>query len=53
VDGVGEATIDAPRANLTGDPYITDGKRVVLWISSQPKNFGEVEDLDWGAQPIR
>ncbi|MGB5278349.1 MAG: LssY C-terminal domain-containing protein, partial [Gammaproteobacteria bacterium] len=53
VDGVGEATIDAPRANLTGDPYITDGKRVVLWISSQPKNFGEIEDLDWGAQPIR
>ena len=53
VDGVGEATIDAPRANLTGDPYFTDGKRVVLWISSQPKNFGEIEDLDWGAQPIR
>lgn len=53
VGGVGEATIDAPRGNLTGDPYFTDGKRVVLWITSQPKSFGEIEDLDWGAQPIR
>ena len=53
VDGVGEATIDAPRGNLTGDPYITDGKRVVLWITSQPRVFGDIEDLDWGDQPTR
>ena len=31
----------------------SDGKRVVLWISSQPKDFGEIEDLDWGTQPSR
>lgn len=53
VEGVGAAPIDTPRGNLTGDPYFTDGKRVVLWITSQPKDFGEIEDLDWGAQPLR
>jgi len=25
VGGVGAASIDAPRHNLTGDPYLTDG----------------------------
>jgi hypothetical protein len=53
VEGVGAASIDDPRGNLTGDPYFTDGKRVVLWITSQPKDFGAIEDLDWGAQPVR
>ncbi len=53
VDGVGAASLEAPRGNLTGDPYFTDGKRVVLWISSQPKDFDDIEDLDWGAQPVR
>jgi len=51
VDGTGAASIDEPRGNLTGDPYFTDGKRVVLWISSTPMDFGDIEDLDWGAQP--
>ena len=53
VDGVGPAPIAEPRRNLTGDPYFTDGKRAVLWISSTPRDFGEIEDLDWGAQPSR
>lgn len=53
IDGVGAAPLEAPRGNLTGDPYFTDGKRVVLWISSQPKDFDDIEDLDWGAQPLR
>jgi hypothetical protein len=53
VEGVGEAPIDAPRGNLTGDPYITDGKRVVLWITSQPTEFDDIEILDWGDQPTR
>jgi hypothetical protein len=50
---VGAAALDAPRGNLTGDPYFTDGKRVVLWITSQPKDFDDIQDLDWGAQPLR
>jgi hypothetical protein len=51
VEGVGAAPIEAPRGNLTGDPYFTDGKRAVLWISATPTDFGDIEDLDWGAQP--
>ena len=30
VRGVGEAPMDQPRGNLTGDPYFTDGYRLVL-----------------------
>jgi len=34
VDGVGAGTAAAPRHNLTGDPYFTDGKRAVLLLST-------------------
>jgi hypothetical protein len=50
--GVGAASIEAPRANLTGDPYFTDGLRAVLWVSSRPVAFENVEFLEW-AQPAR
>lgn len=53
VDGVGPAPIDEPRGNLTGDPYFTDGHRVVLWVSSRPTDIAEIEVLRWGAQPTR
>ena len=33
VDGVGAVRRDAPRHNLTGDPYFTDGKRAVVLLS--------------------
>jgi hypothetical protein len=33
VDGVGECDRKAPRCNLTGDPYFTDGKRAAIVIS--------------------
>ena len=33
VGGVGECTHDAPRRNLTGDPFFTDGKRAVILLS--------------------
>lgn len=42
VGGVGEAPIDAPRGNLTGDPYFTDGLRVVMWLS---KDLTAIEDV--------
>ena len=45
--GVGAAPIEAPRANLTGDPYFTDGLRAVLWVSSRPVTFENVEFLKW------
>lgn len=34
VDGVGECTVNAPRRNLTGDPYYTDGQRALAVVSS-------------------
>jgi len=33
VGGVGPCTPDAPRCNLTGDPFFTDGKRAVILLS--------------------
>ena len=33
VDGVGPCDQSAPRRNLTGDPYYTDGKRAVVFLS--------------------
>jgi LssY C-terminus len=33
VDGVGACDRDAPRRNLTGDPYYTDGKRAAVVVS--------------------
>lgn len=47
VKGVGAAPIDVPRANLTGDPYFTDGFRVVLWVSSAPVAMNDIEVWDW------
>jgi hypothetical protein len=34
VDGVGPCNSAAPRHNLTGDPYFTDGKRAVVLLSA-------------------
>jgi hypothetical protein len=45
--GVGEYAYDEPRGNLTGDPWFTDGYRLVLWLSSQPIAVDELETLNW------
>jgi len=47
VGGVGAAPYSEPRGNLTGDPYFTDGLRVVLWVTSQPTAFTDVGSIDW------
>ncbi|NNJ79515.1 MAG: hypothetical protein HKP19_09675 [Xanthomonadales bacterium] len=47
VKGVGEVSIDQPRGNLTGDPWFTDGYRLVLWVTSVPTPISAVESLDW------
>lgn len=54
VKGAGVATIDDPRHNLTGDPYFTDGMRMVLWLSRAPVAPHEAEDLGWNesADPV-
>jgi hypothetical protein len=47
VEGVGEAPIDSPRQNLTGDPYFTDGLRLVMWIASEPADLQDVRYENW------
>lgn len=47
VGGVGRVPREAPRGNLTGDPWFTDGYRLVLWVSSEPVPISEVGLLDW------
>jgi hypothetical protein len=46
VGGVGEASYEQPRGNLTGDPYFTDGRRVVIWVSGEPVAIDEIEVAD-------
>jgi len=53
VQGVGEAPIDQPRGNLTGDPYFTDGYRIVLWASGTPVDITDVEIEMWRPPPLR
>ena len=52
---MGAATINEPRYNLTGDPYFTDGMRLVMWLSRDPVPPHEAEDLGWNesADPVR
>jgi len=51
VKGVGAASANAPRHNLTGDPYYTDGLRVVLVLSHNPVTVDQVEQLGWETTP--
>jgi hypothetical protein len=51
VKGVGAAPYDKPRSNLTGDPYFTDGLRVVLFVSAEPSDISEIQVLDLGYAP--
>jgi hypothetical protein len=47
VKGVGPVTRGQPRMNLVGDPYYTDGLRVVLFLDSRPYTLSDIELLDW------
>jgi hypothetical protein len=47
VSGVGAAPKDAPRRNLTRDPYFTDGFRAVLIFDAQPRSLAEIDFLPW------
>ncbi len=47
VGGVGAAPISAPRGNLTGDPYFTDGKRLVVFLGTEPVPVEQVEFVKW------
>ena len=47
VGGVGAATRDAPRENLTTDPYFTIGLRHVLIFDSEPTSLNQIRILPW------
>jgi hypothetical protein len=51
VPGVGPAEFEEPRGNLTGDPYFTDGRRIVLFVSSEPIDIAELQTIDFGVSP--
>jgi len=47
VTGVGAAPIEVPRGNLTGDPYFTDGLRVVLFLSEDRVPIDRLDFIEW------
>ncbi|MFV0416995.1 MAG: LssY C-terminal domain-containing protein [Chthoniobacterales bacterium] len=47
VKGVGVSSRKNPRKNFTHDPYVTDGLRVVLFLTSNPTPTDEIDWLDW------
>lgn len=50
VGGVGAASIEEPRRNLTGDPYFTDGLRVVMWLTGELTDLEDIGYVEW-AEP--
>jgi hypothetical protein len=51
VKGVGVVTRGEPKMNLTGDPFYTDGLRVVLFFEPRPYSLSEIELLEWEMPP--
>ncbi len=47
VKGAGLATITKPRKSLNDDEYFTDGHRLVMWVSSEPVSFSDVQTAKW------
>ena len=47
VKGVGTVSKEAPKMNLVGDPYYTDGLRAVLFFESRPFTLSDIGILDW------
>jgi hypothetical protein len=50
VEGVGSSDAANPRTNLEGDPYVTDGRRLVLQTRVPPP-FPGPEPVDWSGVP--
>lgn len=43
IDGVGEVTQENPKQNLLGSPWWTNGRRVILLLSTEPVPLDEIE----------
>lgn len=51
VKGVGPVSIDNPRKDPMGNPYFTDGLRIVIFVSHKSVDIDEVDFLDWEEPP--
>lgn len=51
VRGVGASTKADPRTNLTGDSYLTDGLRLVVFLGAKRRPLNEITFLDWERPP--
>jgi hypothetical protein len=51
IKGVGVVTKEAPRKNLVGDPFYTDGLRVVLFFEPRPYSLSDIEIIEWETPP--
>ncbi len=47
VRGVGASSMPDPRVNLTGELYLTDGLRLVLFLNEPRRAFDQIDVLDW------
>jgi hypothetical protein len=47
VKGVGAISKAAPRMNLVGDPFYTDGLRAVLFFEARPYTLTEIKHFYW------
>jgi hypothetical protein len=46
-NGVGVSSPDNPRTNLSFDPYVTDGLRIVVFLGARRSPVNQVEFIDW------
>ncbi|UCD34471.1 MAG: LssY C-terminal domain-containing protein [Nitrospiraceae bacterium] len=53
VKGVGEVGREAPRYNLVGDPYFTDGLRAVMFFEPRPRTLGDLDIIGYWEVPAR
>jgi hypothetical protein len=47
VKGIGVISKEAPRMNLVGDPFYTDGFRAVLFFEPRPYALSDIDHLHW------
>ncbi len=47
VRGFDAAPMDRPRENLTGDPYFSDGLRLVVFLSGEARPLADIDELPW------
>jgi hypothetical protein len=51
VKGAPVVTKESPMVNLVGDPFYTDGLRVVLFFEPRPYTLSDIKMLEWEVPP--